>query len=967
MKKILFISTLFLLFTNLLLAQNPNDDPNRFFYSPYIEHYTNVIPETPNASNFTQYGNVPVDYSTGVPNISIPLYTLSVDGVEIPISISYHAGGVKVDDLASSVGLKWTLNAGGGIFRSIAGGKADEEGWINPLTSFLDYDWYQYPERDTKTIQDYLKQNGSNHDHDPDIFNYSFPGASGKFIFRPKTTLSNLSILKEREDKISIFPTIIHNPPSGPVFDSFTTKDHNGNQYNFGTKESNNNINITTSLDGIGQINFNSTYSLIRKTTAWMLNNITTKNNKTINFTYSPYEFEYQINAIGQRISIRQEIDPQNQGLPDVAPAPLNCDQVYIGNKFLKESTSVIYRPKNQLIQKIYSDNIEIQFVYSNNDSLSDWKKQLDKIVIKDKIENKSKEFRFVYETFNGDPRLQLKEVYEVGFDNQRKPSYIFSYNETLTLPPKGSFSKDYWGFYNGQNNGSLIPNTNSANIHLENPFLSQLADREVYTNYAKVGVLNKIQYPTGGATEFVYESNSDGLNLQGGLRIKEVKDLDGEGNTYNHTFYTYENYNGLLWREDLTYRPLGATYIYSSDFVLTDPSLHKQGYYYGKVIVKQKKAEGDFLTTEYFFEDNTTLSNFASLPKKTLLFKNDNVIQLKEFKYYKTVLEEMHWRQLGDRDLCYNDAHEGQLSPNNLMGYGEPINTYFRNYKHELINEITTNYNEVPVYQSGIFTVNEYKPSTTIKSYQYNGDMLVTRETIDTRYNEYISNHGSTPENFDEKGELFWIENTYPKDYPSDANLQDLITSKNLIALPISKTVINKGQQIQGQFFTYDSNGNIKETYLFNKGTGTNNSNSSYIPEDYDLSTTYSNIDGKPTEVKHKDGTTTSYIWGYNKQYPVAKIDNATYAQIEALQYFGTNFNFGVGGLSINQENSLRNNLSNSMITTYTYDPLIGVKTMTDPRNRTVYYFYDGFGRLEYVKDHEGNILSENEYNYKN
>ena len=58
--------------------------------------------------------------------------------------------------------------------------------------------------------------------------------------------------------------------------------------------------------------------------------------------------------------------------------------------------------------------------------------------------------------------------------------------------------------------------------------------------------------------------------------------------------------------------------------------------------------------------------------------------------------------------------------------------------------------------------------------------------------------------------------------------------------------------------------------------------------------------------------------------------------------------------------------NLVNAMITTYTYDPLVGVTSVTDPRGQTVYYQYDAFGRLEYVKDKDGNLLSKNEYNHK-
>ena len=64
---------------------------------------------------------------------------------------------------------------------------------------------------------------------------------------------------------------------------------------------------------------------------------------------------------------------------------------------------------------------------------------------------------------------------------------------------------------------------------------------------------------------------------------------------------------------------------------------------------------------------------------------------------------------------------------------------------------------------------------------------------------------------------------------------------------------------------------------------------------------------------------------------------------------------------------NLLRDQLSNSMITTYTYDPLIGVTSITDPRGNVVYYDYDDFHRLQFVKDRDGNVVSKTEYNYKN
>ncbi|MEQ6123558.1 RHS repeat domain-containing protein [Pseudotenacibaculum sp. MALMAid0570] len=136
-----------------------------------------------------------------------------------------------------------------------------------------------------------------------------------------------------------------------------------------------------------------------------------------------------------------------------------------------------------------------------------------------------------------------------------------------------------------------------------------------------------------------------------------------------------------------------------------------------------------------------------------------------------------------------------------------------------------------------------------------------------------------------------------------------------------------------------------------------------------------YSN--GNIQEVSKKDGTHVVYIWGYNETMPVAKIENATYAQVSSyvanIQTLSnsdddrTQGTVGNEGALRSALNNLRTALPNAMITTITYDPLVGVTSMTDPRGNVVYYEYDAFNRLKLVKDKDGHIVSENQYNYKN
>ncbi|GGG25126.1 hypothetical protein GCM10011344_27250 [Dokdonia pacifica] len=118
----------------------------------------------------------------------------------------------------------------------------------------------------------------------------------------------------------------------------------------------------------------------------------------------------------------------------------------------------------------------------------------------------------------------------------------------------------------------------------------------------------------------------------------------------------------------------------------------------------------------------------------------------------------------------------------------------------------------------------------------------------------------------------------------------------------------------------------------------------------------------GNLLQKRQKNGQPITYIWGYNKQYIVAKVVNATYSQIENLSAFGQNFNIQ-NGLSSNQENQLRN-IANTLVTTYNYNPMIGVTKVSDPRGDFQTFEYDSENRLIAVRDQNNNLLKEYEYN---
>lgn len=97
-----------LLSLNQLNAQAPTTLPS----TPKLE---TLIPQAPNTASFMKYNLSSVDLHTGANPVNIPLYTINVDGFQVPITLSNSGTALKVDELPSSCGMGWTLNVGGVI------------------------------------------------------------------------------------------------------------------------------------------------------------------------------------------------------------------------------------------------------------------------------------------------------------------------------------------------------------------------------------------------------------------------------------------------------------------------------------------------------------------------------------------------------------------------------------------------------------------------------------------------------------------------------------------------------------------------------------------------------------------------------------------------------------------------------------------------------------------------------------
>src|SRR5581483_6198647 len=183
-----------LLLCNTAGAQNSNGTPYTFL--------NNMAQPAPNAGGLGKYADYPVSYYTGVPEISVHIYTLKDGGINLPITLSYNSSGIRVSELATWVGLGWVLNGNGMIVRTVMG--APDEGThhtgatnaTGPTGYYKDHGLSSlpllpYPLSDgsssdpSNTFQTFEVPAIANVqlDCEPDVYTFNFNGYAGKFVF----------------------------------------------------------------------------------------------------------------------------------------------------------------------------------------------------------------------------------------------------------------------------------------------------------------------------------------------------------------------------------------------------------------------------------------------------------------------------------------------------------------------------------------------------------------------------------------------------------------------------------------------------------------------------------------------------------------------------------------------------------------------------------------------------------------
>lgn len=126
--------------------------------------------------------------------------------------------------------------------------------------------------------------------------------------------------------------------------------------------------------------------------------------------------------------------------------------------------------------------------------------------------------------------------------------------------------------------------------------------------------------------------------------------------------------------------------------------------------------------------------------------------------------------------------------------------------------------------------------------------------------------------------------------------------------------------------------------------------------------------------------GKSTTVIWGYHKTMPIAKIEGVKLSNIPAGLITSivnasnedadasTSTEIAKEKLLIDALNNFRNDpaMENFMVSSFTYNPLVGVTNTISANGMMESYVYDSYNRLQTVKDVDGNPVKSYQYNYK-
>jgi hypothetical protein len=448
-----------------------------------IKKYIENTPASPNAAALTRYVGAGVSLNTGMVSYGIPLYDIKLKDIHVPVNLRYASNGIRVNEAPGLTGMGWVLEAGGVITRQRNGG-LDEYGQrvgmadnINLCsTEFHDFiHSYSNP-----TLQ-------SGYDSEPDMFTFNFGGYTGKFILDANKQAfllpkSNLKIEVDFNNTSYAFKII--------------TPD--GLKYYFGG----NNATEETLLNAANRVcQYGNSGNDIPVKTAFYLNKIESPAGDFITFQYGIYCMEQMPVNLIEVCNHTVGDYPCNQA----ASSCPNSRETFYNQAYYR------YR----ILTRINIPGIgRVDFTYNNynsegaTNSYKEYKTLTNVKVINNQgrqIKSINLNYSYVQTTSGAGssyptviPSKSIRPFLISVSDGSEL--YNLEYDTPEALPVMGSLSQDLWGFYNGQFNTHFIPNIGINQVECP----EAIANRNVYPEFIKYGMLKKITSPTGGMIKLI-------------------------------------------------------------------------------------------------------------------------------------------------------------------------------------------------------------------------------------------------------------------------------------------------------------------------------------------------------------------------------------------------------------------------------------------------------------------------------
>ncbi|MEM6524855.1 MAG: hypothetical protein AAF693_13715 [Bacteroidota bacterium] len=473
-------------------AQNPMDAA------------TNVIPPSPEAASLGKFVDMPVNRYAGLPNINIPLYELKSYQLSLPISLSYHASGLKVEEIASSVGAGWALNAGGLVSRTIRGLNDEHaQGYFSTakLNNVFEVPPFFDDTHPSGMDQNYIFANtglncagtpGNPEDEyaniffasrggldlEPDLFFFQLPdGQSGKFIYERD---KSMKLIPKQYADISYTLDNNNNP-----FYTWEIIGRDGTHYYFDYWETTTTVNSCNAGQPIPHPeSLQPEVPDVDAPSTWKLSKMVSANGlDSILFSYTSENLSYT-----QSVAVTEYDRITGTGGDVPGSACLNTTNILAIRLSGIEASNgyrVVFGSSSARQDLQGGHTLDSVKVYFNND--------LVKYFTLDHSYNGAGTYYQKY--------LKLDRVTEFNSQHQALPSYDLTYHNGMFNFSRQSKNTDHWGYYNGASNTLL----KAPGMIFQGRYYAG-ADREPDLISCRQGSLWKVRYPMGGETSFTYE-----------------------------------------------------------------------------------------------------------------------------------------------------------------------------------------------------------------------------------------------------------------------------------------------------------------------------------------------------------------------------------------------------------------------------------------------------------------------------